>query len=466
MTPERLASLPDWGFCPDAESHRFQPGMTTPPLVCGSVAVASGGRIAGQFCTADQWLDAVEAALADARYVIVNLNVAFDLRIAAVEVMRRRGRDLLPAIFQAYVDGRVFDPGIAEALDAVAGGHLRCSRRAPHGRLRDPVTNEEAGYRLSVVCDEVLGIRDAKEHDRFRQSYALLEGLDPALWPPDATQYPVDDTVNGMRCALVQAGHLPGANQHAWVPDVAGGDTCAACGHRWLAGDLAGPDGWCPAPRPRRNLHDLARQCYADWCLQLGAGWGFRTDGGAIEVLERCAARGRDRGRPKFQALGLLREDGTGAKSSLMRAVALAYGCHGACGECADGRIYKTGTKGQRLSASTACKLCCGTGLVLSTAPVPMTEPTPTNPHGSVQTGRDVLIDSGDEDLVAFAEYHEDDKIPGYCTDLREGVAHPWTQRPNTVLETGRVSYSGKVMLMPRKVSDHLTEALRQEATA
>ncbi len=459
MTPERLASFADWAMCPDAETRLFTPGLATPPLVCGSIARATGGVVSARFCTADEWLDAVIAALEDPRYVLVNLNIAFDLRVAALEGQVRRGRDLLPLIFDAYRQGRIFDPGIAEALDAIAGGYLLHSRKPPHSRLRDPVTNEEAGYRLSVVVQEVLGRADAKQHDRWRKSYALLEGLPHELWPPDATQYPIDDTINALTSALVQVGILPGAENHAWTRDVTGGDTCPHCSARWLPGGDPPPPP-CPAPRARRNLHDVARQVYADWCLQLGAAWGLRTDRLATDALEAAASGGDD---SRWIAAGFVRDDGTGDKAAVAAAVAKAYGAVGECPDgCDAGRIFKTGKKGQRLSSSTACKRCCGTGLDLSTAPIPMNDPTPTNPHGSIQAGRDTLIESGSELLMEYGYSKEDDKITEtYVPLLRRGHDQPLTLRPNVLVDTGRTSYSEGIQTFPRQVSARLAAKIR-----
>lgn len=477
MTPERLASIVDCGVSIDFETHRIQPGLLIPPLVCGSTArvvdVGEGRRgIRGRLLTADEAVAAIIAVLEDPNAILVNLNVAFDLAVAVREAALR-GRDIFPLVFGAYVEGRVFDPGIAEQLHAIAEGHLLGDPRTG-GKLVDPHTGEQqVGYRLSVVTDLVLGRVDAKANDRWRESYALLAGIPQEQWPPEARQYPVDDVCNALEIALAQIGAVPNVGAHRWRPDMA----CARCGANRGQG---GCPSSCTSVYPRRNLHDLARQCYAAWALHLGACWGFRTDREAVDALERACAAERAAGLPALIAAGFLRTDGTEDGAAVKRAVALAYGCSGTCPAadplagpqepvCRDGKIWKTFSKrdGRPLGKGTNCPKCNGTGLDLATAPVPRTDPTEKFPDGQVQSGRDVLAESGDELLMEYAGAQEDDKIlDTYVPALREGQDVPWVLRPNVLVETGRASYSGVVMLLPRRVSPRLSTLLAKDPRA
>jgi hypothetical protein len=121
------------------------------------------------------------------------------------------------------------------------------------------------------------------------------------------------------------------------------------------------------------------------------------------------------------------------------------------------------------------CTACGATGLDLDAAPhLPKTD------TGRVGTGRDVLNESGDEQLMALADHQEDSKtLEVYIPYLRRArvpaaghaiacptrvddkndcscqgpyVDIPLTLWPNVLLETGRTSYRGVVQLLPRKI--------------
>jgi DNA polymerase-1 len=76
----------------------------------------------------------------------------------------------------------------------------------------------------------------------------------------------------------------------------------------------------------------------------------------------------------------------------------------------------------------------------------------PRSDGGGIAYGRDALVESGDETLMAFAHYTEGRKIlEVYIPYLRQGVDRPLTLKPNTILTSGRVSYDGAIMLLPRE---------------
>lgn len=493
MTPERLASLPAWGVSFDLETHKIQAGLSAPPLVCGSVAQLQGSQIKGALLDKEAALELALTLLGDDRYVIVVQNGAFDLLVIAVYAARTRGLDLMPSIFAAYQAGRIFDIGLAEQLHAIARGHLRIDPRTG-ADLMDPLTGEhKVGYRLSVLVDLVLNRKDAKLNDVWRESYALLEPFPIESWPIEARQYPVDDACNTLEVALAQAGHLPSLTAHEWI-----NGTCRRCGGQYshvleqhrVAGGKGTP--LCGTGARHLNLHDLSRQTFAAWALHLGAAWGFMVDPEAVNALEatthlvdpvtgQLTERGRHQQR--FVEAGILRSDGSEDQSFLKRMVALAYGCtghHDPCNgtgkivtkwavrpdNCPHGELLKA--QGQtakdcpicprRPLATKQCVECSATGLDITSAPVPMTEPSKTWPNGQVQFGRDALAEAGDELLMEYAHFGEEKKIGGtYVPWLKEGIDPgtgrpiPLTLRPNPLLETGRVSYLGVVQLLPRK---------------
>lgn len=456
MDAARLASMPEWGVSFDTETHRSQPGLAAPPLVCASIGRRDGGRTAGQLLDRGQAREAFELLLRDDRFVICTANGPYDMVVMAHDAACR-GFDLLPLIHGAYRAGRVFDILTAEALNAVADGTLGRDPRtgAP---IVNPETGRQGSYSLAYVSEVVLGRGGAKAAGRFRFSYALLEDVPIPQWPADAAAYPVDDAVNTLDCALAQAGHLPRAVGHEW-----GADACLRCRAPLTFGD--GPP--CP-PRARahRNLHVLAEVGYKAFNLHRAGSWGLRSDPVAVAELESAALEGIAEGLVQFQDAGFVRDDGSEHQSVVKRATAAAYGATGSCATCGGaGEVHNKFSKrdpSRPVGKKVQCRDCGATGLDLSTAPVPMTEPSKTAPKGNVQIGRDILVESGDELLRAYAEWQEDDKIPStYAPFLHEAALVPATLRSNAVLESLRVSYWGVVQLLPRQVSARLSARLR-----
>lgn len=488
MRPERLASMPQFAVAWDFETHLIQPGLLAPPPVVASVAAVDrsswGGplRVRGELVArhterapadpggaVDDALDYFAGLLADDRFVICVANGAFDFLVAAVAAARR-GRDLMPAIFQAYADERVFDVQLAESLHAVALGALG---KDPHtgGDLRHPDTGKPCRYNLAVVTKLVTGRVNAKANDEWRARYAELERVPLAQWPEVARTYPVDDACNTLECALGQAGHVPALQYgHRWVLDDAQPQFCEDCGATIETVARVGP---CRALRARRNLHDLANQAYTAWAMHVGAAWGFMVDQGAVDTLEARVLRDAAAGVQPFVDGGILRApDADGAHSldtaALKYRVAWAYGARNPCQACGGKCITCKGTKltpssktGRQVKCAACggtgapkkCEECRATGLDLAGVPVPRTE------TGDVGRGRDALDESGDEFLMQYSGYTEDAKLRDvyipFLRSARRAVADGWvdiplTLRPNPILETGRTSYDGVILLLPR----------------
>lgn len=446
----------------DTETHLSQPGLASPPLVCGSVAAYDGDKPQGKLLSKAEARAYFEALLADETIVIVGANIAFDMLVCAVEAARR-GVDLMPLIFKAYRQGRVFDILIAEALHAIAYGTLGRDPRTGMQLCNDE-GKSTGRYSLFNVVDVVLGRDNAKVNDQWRKRYALLENTPMDEWPMEARVYPVDDAINTLEVAAAQ---ITGRTH---------------------------PDG---TVAPNRNLHLVQEQTSKAFALHLGGAWGLRTDAESIEELASAYAEAKEESRPEFVAAGFVREDGTEDQSVVKRAVATAYGCTGSCGACAgtgkvpspaDKRTVVCPTCRGGMATCAACNStgrvrhpkpnlincqpCNGTGLDLDSAPVPRTSPTEkalakaeaagTVAYGNVQIGRDILVESGDELLGAYAQWQEDDKLEStYLPWLRGGTEQPITLSPNAVLDTLRVSYFGPAQLLPRQVSARLSARLR-----
>lgn len=220
MTPSSEKTL----LAFDLETHLIQPGLLAPPIVCGSFA--GGGARQPSLASKKHTLNILESYL-DGEVTWVGANIAYDW--ACVLAAKP---DLFPSIWKAYEEGRVYDVQIAATLNAIADGRMH------DGDLyrKDGTKIQSGRYSLDECVREWLRRGDAKQNDRFRLSYALLEGLPIEQWPEDARQYPIDDAVNTLEVAEAQL------------------------------------KGGC------RNLNDLPTQVHAAFCIHLGAVWGLRTD--------------------------------------------------------------------------------------------------------------------------------------------------------------------------------------------
>lgn len=475
MDAARLQALAKNGVAFDTETHRVQPGLLAPPMVCASVAGVDENGISGALLDRDGAWHAFLKLISAPEVTLIGANIAYDMLVMAV-VGAKRGVDAMPAIFDAYDRGAVFDVQIAEALHGVALGMLGKDPRTGQP-LINPETGKRGRYSLATCVDLVLGRQNAKANDRFRQSYALLEDVPMAEWPLEARTYPVDDAVNTLETALVQAA----------CPRVPGID-------------------YTKAAEPRRNLHNLAAQCYAAWAMHLGASWGFNVDPVAVEALAKRAAAAREAGIAEFKALDFFKlhpktgavmtskKTGAPCKNTTLikRLVARAYGCHGACEACAgSGRVpgstkckncggegsvpapdvqapcLACAGKGRVPNPKTTknCEPCDGTGLNLESAAVPRTAGSLEEDEESGETsgkmpgvsaGRDACDESGDDVLMRWAEFGEMDKVEStYLPWLRGGIGadgkpRPICLRPNVLLDTGRASYGDVVQLLPR----------------
>lgn len=462
MRNDRLNSIATLGVAYDTETHKIQPGLAAPPIVCASVA--SPGQV-GALLTPAQGRDIFLTVLKDPRLVLVAQNAAFDVLVMAVDA-GRRGLDLMPQIMQMYLDGRVFDIGIAEQLHAIANGHLLEDPRSG-GKLRDPSTNDYGvGYRLSVLQDLVLDRQDAKSNDRFRLSYQLLEHLPHSEWPFEARTYPVDDAVNTLEIALAQ---LPRNRNLHEVGDQTFTDFCLK---------LASAQGFLVDPptvyaletktAEKRELHIqefidedfFTRLAYKKRCKTCVGGSLLNVDevcpacnGGAIKVSEKTGSESQNRKKIKrlladaYQVTGVcsLCEGAcevpglTGCKECKARGI--VEGCE--VPACVEGKVPHPKNK-------KGCPRCDTTGRDLETSAIPRTD------GGGISYGRDSLSESGDELLIDFAEFGEADKIRStYLPGLKEGIGPNDQQIPitlwcNILLATGRVSYSGIWQTLPR----------------
>ncbi len=263
----------------DLETHLVQPGLLSPPIVCGSVA-SRNGDLRSQLLTKEMAIESAKIFLKSPA-TICGMNVAYDFGCLVAE-----DPSFLPLIFAKYERGQVHDVGVALMLHMIALGCLQ------EGELLDPRTMQKLKdpakgtitnrVSLAVCVDVCLGRKDAKKNDRFRLSYALLEAIAPELWPEDARQYPVDDAVNTLEVAEWQL------------------QNC-------------------------RNLQDLPAQSETAWALHLSSMWGLRTNPVKVAALEVELLRKRELDVTFATKLGWMREDGSKDTAKIKEAVRAAY---------------------------------------------------------------------------------------------------------------------------------------------
>ena len=97
--------------------------------------------------------------------VWVGANIAYDFGC----VLAARP-DLLPLIWKAYEEERVFDVLIAGTLDAIYGGRLKDDGGKTSLFLRSGKKVPKGRYSLATVVEDYLGRADAKKNDRWRKS--------------------------------------------------------------------------------------------------------------------------------------------------------------------------------------------------------------------------------------------------------------------------------------------------------
>lgn len=508
-----IQQLANWGVGLDTETFRITDTCVVPTLVCGSVAMLDpdagrdgvGNPLPGKLLIPEEVCAVALEIFEDPERVMVGANLAFDLPVIA-RWFADQGRDVYPQIFKILEEGRVYDLQLAEALHAIAEGHLGMDPRT--GRpLVNPETGRRGAYSLSMCVSLCLGRDDAKVNDEYRERYDEFHGVPHDQWPAEAKQYPVDDARNTVEVALAQTGHLPKmTTKHVWNDS----GTCDQCGATKYGEQ-------CVTRERHRNLCNLRQQVYAAFCLALNGGEGLMVDQTKVDTIEKYATVKRDNSIGPFVDVGLIRADGSENRALLKRKIAEAYGSAEPCEVCADtGKVaapnprqrqcpdckgrsasWKSGgkIKDPTVAFCFTCeqtgkipdpkhlvgcqgpdgeKTCDGTGLELAPG-VPLAE------KGGVAYGMDALHESGDDLLMSFGDFNEDGKWLDYVDYLRTArepvdghgpmcpYAHyvkgkrrlscdcsgPWRDtrlvvRYDPMKETGRASARGKIHQFPR----------------
>jgi hypothetical protein len=427
----------------DTETYAMVPGCKIPPLVCGSAGwLGDDGTVQGEFLDKEQAMYLFAQLLEDKRKIITGANITFDLSVMALRAAKL-GVDIMPQIFDALEEQRVYDLLLAESLHAIAEGHHELDPRTM-GPIRN-AEGKQGRYSLYACVDMVLGRQDAKANDEWRLRYGELDNIPLELWPQTAKDYPVDDARNTIECALAQTGHLPSLQ----VAHRMGNN------HRCVDGS-----------------QDLARTK-----KMVAVAYG------ATEPCEVCKGTGKVPS-PKAKVIRCRECRGASAAAKMTPSVlAWKAGHPNGCDACKNQGQYLDPTAlvicyggmeedPENPEKQRKVKTCDGTGFTLPPE-------VPRSEKEGVGYGRDVLNDSGDEDLIGLAAYQESRKdlevycpffrrarmpVAGHgpdCTHLKSKQKDPCicpgpyksiplTLWPNTLVETGRVSYDGIIQLIKR----------------
>ena len=380
----------------DTETALIRPGLGAPPLVCVSSAHLAGDgddpkaplmegltHWSNSERLLSRWLNSEHNGLHNAPY---------DLAVVAQQFPR-----LLPLVFVALSEDRVYDTMYAQQLIDIAYGVYRSGRDAD-GRSVIP------GYTLDAVSHRYTG--HTLDKDTWRLRYAELRNTPLKDWPKGAQQYPVQDAV-----ATWEAWEGQNKFVHERNPDM---------------------------------LVDLPAQLRAHWALHLASVYGLKTDGAAVESLARDVEAVITRLRTKLQDAGLVRPDGSrdmkAAKDRLLKAL---------------GDKAKLTDKGTEALHAALKDMGCKRVKFPSDEEYDKAHakvwPTIVE-RGWVKLDEEACLASGDEALHDLSTYRS--MVTLLSKDvglLRRGVKTPISAR-FSLLETGRTSTSPNIQNPPQKV--------------
>lgn len=229
----------------DTETALIQPGLLAPPLTCVSVYNGHHGELH------PHWhLGVFEGTLSTD---VVGHNIAFDMGVLGTE-----HPSLLPRIFKAYRENRVYDTQIRETLTHIAAGVFK-GYEGSSGWV-------QLEYSLAACAKRHLGV--VMDKDTWRLRYGELRGVPIADWEEGARTYPLLD---------------------------------AECTYKI----------WEKQRVNEEYLEDQHAQTRAAWFLHLSSMWGLRTDPARVEALAEMVGEDHERLKALLIEKGFVREDGS-----------------------------------------------------------------------------------------------------------------------------------------------------------
>ena len=227
--------------------ERFSP---LPKVVCSTFYTGTGDVMLIK--RGPDLLHMVTALLADDTIEFVGLNVAYDFGTLAFTYP-----ELLPAIFEAYRQGRVTDIGIRQQLFDVA-----CGRVFAEDKLQAYSLNALS----KLLLGEAMSGKSAVKGDPWRLRYGELDDVPVEDWPQETIDYAKQDSKT-----------------------------------TWDIWNLqAGDDNFNSLVRDDRN------QTYAAFVLTLIASYGMRTNSTAVAMCKAKHKQDIVKLLPELEAAGLI----------------------------------------------------------------------------------------------------------------------------------------------------------------
>lgn len=238
-------------FAADTETALIQPGLQVPPLVCVSYATLDGE--AGVVTHSESY-DLLRSMFESES---VWAHAPFDLAVVG-----KKFPDLIPLIFEALWDDRVYDVIIRQKLIDIAEGRY-------YGYYKDAEgETQKISYSVQAMAKRLCGVDVDKSGDTYRLRYGELYDVPREEWPEAAVEYAQKDAEILWPIFNSQQENI-------------------------------------------EMLDDQFRQVRAAMALHLMSAWGVRTDGKAIAELDERIQKEWEVIAKDLQEVGLLRSNGS-----------------------------------------------------------------------------------------------------------------------------------------------------------
>lgn len=276
MLERNTRGLRLWAF--DTETGLIQPGLLAPQVVCLS---CSGSDCVPDLMLHEQGFALLVQQLQDPNILLIGHNVSYDFGVMCAQYP-----ELLPLVFQAYIDGRVSDTMIREKLLDLSAGKLNDGSGGANARR---------SYSMADLWERYTGqdiSEDKKNPNAWRLRYSELEGVPVEQWPFEAAQYAKDDAVRTVELWRHQIDLNNDVNNR-------NGNELR---HR--------------AIRPNGRVVNEEETVASAWVLHLMGMWGVRTNGPKIATLNDKLTIELERSKVALLRAGILKyKKGSGGET-------------------------------------------------------------------------------------------------------------------------------------------------------
>lgn len=255
----------------DTETFLVQPGVLAPKLVC---LTWSDGNRTGLLDRKDG-IRFARKALSDHTVQLVGHRIAYDLAVLAAE-----DSELLPLIFDAYEQGRIYSTDVRQKLLDAATGNF--DYYAQNGKK---VKNK---FSLAQLASRYLGKTIQKGKNSWQLRFQELDDVPIENYPISAVSYAVGDAVDTLLIKQAQD---------------------KFCGYD--------------------EIPTEALQTRAAWALHLLSVWGVRTEEKRVLETKNALVEKRESLEKQVKASGIMRIDGTKDLKLIRAKVEKAYADQG-----------------------------------------------------------------------------------------------------------------------------------------